>query len=505
VSVNPNLITVAARVLPCPEVVYKGPKKVKMSPGSWNLVNQKFNVGSRLQRWSTLVLTMPSVHQDAFDINTESGQTALNNTLTRFTRVLRSTGLTVDTPRRGITIDVDNTEESGSDPYKARQAVIANEIEAALRKAAQDLDLVLVILPTKRMAIYHLVKRLGDVKYGITTVCTVGSLIAKNQDQYFNNVAMKVNLKLGGSNHFVARRHLGLIAHGKTMIVGVDVTHPSPDSHQSAPSIAGMVASINGSLGQWPGVLAIQARAGQEMITDLKDMMKSRLKLWKTKGGNKDLPENILAVRDGVSESQYRQVMEREVPLYRKAFDEVYSLEERKRGLPRLTVIIVGKRHNQRFYPTKGEEADASSNTKPGTVVDRGVTEARQWDFFLQAHAALKGTARPAHYHVIVDEIFRDYYRGNNLAPFNNVADAVEALTLGRSYTYGRATKGVSICTPAYYADILCERARCYLANIFTEPDTLSDAGRSVTGRSPSWSAQDVQINARLRDRMFYI
>lgn len=103
---------------------------------------------------------------------------------------------------------------------------------------------------------------------------------------------------------------------------------------------------------------------------------------------------------------------------------------------------------------------------KPGTVVDRGVTEARNWDFFLQSHAAIQGTARPAHYFVLLDEIFRARYAKAVPRPFQNVADVFEALTQSMCYTYGRATKAVSLCTPAYYADVVCERARCYLGGL---------------------------------------
>ncbi len=43
-------------------------------------------------------------------------------------------------------------------------------------------------------------------------------------------------------------------------------------------------------------------------------------------------------------------------------------------------------------------------------------------------------------------------------------ADEIQGLTHHLCYLYGRATKAVSVCPPAYYADILCERGRCYLA-----------------------------------------
>ena len=115
------------------------------------------------------------------------------------------------------------------------------------------------------------------------------------------------------------------------------------------------------------------------------------------------------------------------------------------------------------FQPGK-RTPDRSSNPQNGTVVDRGVTEARNWDFYLQAHAAIQGTARPAHYYTVIDEIFRDR---KVQAPFQNAADALEDLTHNMCYLFGRATKAVSIPPPAYYADFVCERARCYLSRLF--------------------------------------
>ena len=43
-------------------------------------------------------------------------------------------------------------------------------------------------------------------------------------------------------------------------------------------------------------------------------------------------------------------------------------------------------------------------------------------------------------------------------------ANELEKITHNLSYLYERSTKAVSYCPPAYYADRLCERGRCYLA-----------------------------------------
>ncbi|KAF2153637.1 hypothetical protein K461DRAFT_266773 [Myriangium duriaei CBS 260.36] len=180
------------------------------------------------------------------------------------------------------------------------------------------------------------------------------------------------------------------------MVVGIDVTHPSYGSLPTAPSVAAVVASTDAQLGQFPGVLRIQDASRREMVSDLIEMIKSRLELWERK--HKTLPENVLVYRDGVSEGQYETLRNTEIKAMTDAFDLKYPKSQREKGLPRMTVIVVGKRHHTRFYPTRKNEAhQQSGNTKSGTVVDRGVTRIWDWDFFLQAHTGLKGTAKPAH------------------------------------------------------------------------------------------------------------
>ena len=42
-------------------------------------------------------------------------------------------------------------------------------------------------------------------------------------------------------------------------------------------------------------------------------------------------------------------------------------------------------------------------------------------------------------------------------------SDELQGLTNSVSYMFARATKAVSLVSPAYYADLACERGRCYL------------------------------------------
>lgn len=452
------------------------------------MFNNKFHTSASLGKWSFLMISLPEV-RDSF--NMESLKAVINE----FHQFLGKIGINAAPPISGEHLKLQHSDDPAIGPY--------------LQRAALNSDLLFIVLPEANKILYKRIKTLADKEYGIHIICSVGSKLVKNRgrDQYMANIALKFNLKLGGINQIVENKNIGIVEQNKTMVVGIDVTHPSPGSSSNAPSVSAMVASIDKFLGQWPATLRIQ-RARQENVEDLTEMLKSRLNLWKTRGNHNDFPENILIYRDGVSEGQYNMVLSQELPHLRRACEQVYPTADTRRGLPRFTVIICGKRHKTRFYPTTEQGCDRSGNTKPGTIVDRGVTEARSWDFFLQAHAALQGTARPCHYYIVHDEIFRQIYAKSIPPPFQNIADIVEDLTHNMCYLFGRATKAVSLCPPAYYADLACERARCYLASLFDTPlpsAVPSVTGTSATGGARQPSTDDVQIHPKLTNTMFYI
>lgn len=482
------MITVPGRVLDHPKIKY-GNQSVKMFPASWNMENERrqplqFNTKSTLTSWRAIALNVRGVGTGLRNLQ------EMQEVMSNFHNALLKTGINAQRPEMGRLVPMEDRD----DP----------QLEDALKAVREQLCL--VILPAKDTVLYNRVKSVADTRVGVHTICVVGSKVSspRGQDKYMANVALKFNLKLGGVNQKIDDAKLGIISEGKTMVVGIDVTHPSPGSANTAPSVAGMVASIDKNLAQWPADLRVQAEARQESVSSLTSMLKTRLNLWGAK--NKQLPENILIYRDGVSEGQYEMVLRDELPKLREACEEVYPGPDLKKGLPHMAIIVVGKRHHTRFFPTNDSDrvTDKTGNPINGTVVDRHVTEARNWDFFLQAHNALQGTARPAHYFIVLDEIFTS----RKLPPgFPNHADVLEDLTHNMCYLFGRATKAVSICPPAYYADLVCERARCYLSGHYdmATPIQTPAASESGQGGLSKPTDSDIQIHPKLKDTMFYI
>lgn len=93
-----------------------------------------------------------------------------------------------------------------------------------------------------------------------------------------------------------------------------------------------------------------------------------------------------------------------------------------------------------RFYAKSPGDVDRSGNLPAGTVVDRGIVHPYAFDFYLQSQAGLVGTARPAHYMVVKDEI-------------GFSSDDLQTLLNNLSYTYARATRSVSLPPMVMYGE----------------------------------------------------
>jgi eukaryotic translation initiation factor 2C len=340
-----------------------------------------------------------------------------------------------------------------------------DELEAELEhwfSLCQKDDCTVVLLSKKNFDIYAKIKRVGDF-LGHHTICAIENKIKDGKPneiggfcwQHFSNMALKVNLKLGGDNHWLNDDDLNEVLVGElrnnTMILGSDVTHPGHGAKIGYPSIACVVGTVDAKFMSYRGSMRLQA-GGQEQIDEanLCSMIMERLETWKS-NNNERLPTTILFYRDGVSESQFAAVEKLEIPQIKEAYKKAGGKPDQLR----VCFLVVSKRHHTRFYAADKEASYKSKgkingNVKAGLLVDDIVTAPKPTKFFLQSHCAIKGTARSAHYYVLRND--------------TNISEAnLKQLTMMLCYTFGRSTTGVSYATPAYVADRLCDRGRSYI------------------------------------------
>ncbi|KAJ5082775.1 hypothetical protein N7532_011818 [Penicillium argentinense] len=477
-----TMAVVPGRILDPPTLKYATRPEAPRN-GSWNLVGKKFLKGASIESWVCVWIKAGGTRQKPEEITTGLGE---------FRAKAGEMGLVL----RGIPAIV-SFNLDGRDLFTEHQALF--KLLDGVHKQSKRPDFALIVIPQGADRVFRYVKWQCDVRIGLANHCVLANKFTRTDAQYMANNALKVNLKFGGINHTLDTNSSGLLAAGKTMVVGIDATHPAPTDTDNFPTIAAIVASTDGGLGQWPGEIRIQSRR-QEMMEHLTDMMLKRLHRW-TLGGKKPLPDNILIYRDGVSEGQYNQVLVTEMTALRGAFAKVYK----DRSHPRLTILVVTKRHHVRFFPTSAQDCDRTNNCKNGTLVERGITRPWYWDFYLQAQTPLQGSARPAHYVVLYDEIFTK----NPSSPKGyNAADALQQLTHNICYMMARCTRAISYGTPAFLADRYCDRGRKYVLAYYEEREAmLKKSGKKKVNKSdiPVPEPHYIEVHHTLAETMVYI
>uniref|UniRef100_A0A0E0PCS2 Piwi domain-containing protein n=1 Tax=Oryza rufipogon TaxID=4529 RepID=A0A0E0PCS2_ORYRU len=463
IKIDERLASVEARVLPPPRLKYHDSgreKDVLPRVGQWNMMNKKMVNGGRVNNWACI----------NFSRNVQDS--AARGFCHELAIMCQISGM--DFALEPVLPPLTARPEHVERALKARYQDAMN----MLRPQGRELDLLIVILPDNNGSLYGDLKRICETDLGLVSQCCLTKHVFKMSKQYLANVALKINVKVGGRNTVLVdalTRRIPLVSDRPTIIFGADVTHPHP-GEDSSPSIAAVVASQD-----WPevtkyaGLVSAQAHR-QELIQDLfkvwqdphrgtvtGGMIKELLISFKRATGQK--PQRIIFYRDGVSEGQFYQVLLYELDAIRKA---CASLEPNYQ--PPVTFVVVQKRHHTRLFANNHNDqrtVDRSGNILPGTVVDSKICHPTEFDFYLCSHAGIQGTSRPAHYHVLWDE--------NKFT-----ADELQTLTNNLCYTYARCTRSVSIVPPAYYAHLAAFRARFYM-----EPET-SDSGSMASGAATS-------------------
>ena len=119
------------------------------------------------------------------------------------------------------------------------------------------------------------------------------------------------------------------------MIMGVDVTHPSKFDRLGN-SIASVVGSFDSKMVNYMAKCVVQPKPRLEVV-QLDELTKELLDNFNAK--NKFYPDFILVYRDGVSDGQFPEVIDKEINLMKKAFADISPTYA-----PKITFLVVQKR-----------------------------------------------------------------------------------------------------------------------------------------------------------------
>lgn len=421
IRVDPKMVEIQSHVLQPPKLKYSSGPAVTPdgSKGSWEMRGKKFYRGIEVCNWAVVVCDS-RCRRDEYEKFVES-----------LVEQSGTMGMKMSPHPRIVQLGRQTVE------------VVFERLTESLGK----LDLVVAIID-KRDSHYNQVKRLGDTQGGmaIATQCVLSNTVQKKCNQAtLANICLKINARLGGMNSIIDPGTIPPLLRGMPVIIfGADVTHPRSDDTLS-PSIASVVASVDLEGSRYRALHRNQKHR-QEIIADLKAMAKEHLIEFKR--CTREKPVKIIFYRDGVSDGQFESVRQDEMAALQGA-----CLELQRDGSyqPKITFIVVQKRHHTRFFPTRKEDAIGKGcNVPPGTTVDTEITHSTQHDFYLCSHAAIQGTSRPCHYHILWDD-----------SGFS--ANEIQLFSYQLCHMFWRCNRSVSYPAPTYYAHRDAAHARMLL------------------------------------------
>ncbi|KAG5716256.1 Protein argonaute-2 [Termitomyces sp. T112] len=455
ISVNPQPLSVQGRLLPSPTITFGDSQLAPQRQGTWDVMRRRFIKPAQISAWTVVDFA-------------NCDPTVLN-------RFIADLGMSVIPPHNVV--------------RSLPSSVIAQVLSTAGRAA--NATMILVILPESAPDPYREVKRFGDITQGVVTQCVKWSrklasdAQQRRANQYYNNLILKINAKLGGINYMPKNQAMEYLKSTPTMVIGSDVSHPAPGS--LLPSISALVASVDERLCKYTASIRVQA-SRTEIIQDLSEMFKIALTTFYQM--HKIYPKRIFVFRDGVSEGEFQTVLSKEVEAMKDVLPETYG--KNQADWPELTLIIVGKRHHFRFFGNAdAQDPRGNGNLYSGFVVDQDIIHPVYQDFYLQSQPGLKGTSRPSHYTVLRN--------GSNLS-----SDALQEIAYALCHCYSRATRSVKIPAPVYYADLVCRRAKFHFSDDVGSVDEMSvtsDEEQHLDYFKQHFS----DINTRVKNSMYFV
>ena len=462
--------SVQAKLLPPPKVAFApgGEMATPQYSGRWDLRGKRFIEPNAqpLQSWGVCVVP---------DRRYSLDQATVQNFLRQFIRIYEGHGGKVQRKDPVIMQGV-------NDPAKCVEMLWTQ----TGNQSKSPPQLLIFVVPNKDSEFYGRIKKSTDCRYGVVSQVLQAVHVQKAQGQYCSNVCMKVNAKLGGatSQAIGLRGSAGWMAR-PTMYVGADVSHAAPGTEGA--SIAAITVSFDKRGLKYAGLVETNG-VRVEMIT--KENWESQFgllaKRWIQTLGSGRCPQHIVYFRDGVSEGQYPQVLEQEV----RDLKAVIQKED-PANVCKFTVLTATKRHHVRFFPQKG---DRNGNPQPGTLVEQGCTAPYEYDFYLCAHSAIKGTARPVHYYVLLDEM-------------GLKQEEVQNMIYEASYQYVRSTTPVSLHPAIYYAHLAAARGMSHInaPSKSSGPEDQTKTGSSGKEQTEVPKLLDMPNTRGIKGTMWYV
>ncbi|VDD90616.1 unnamed protein product [Enterobius vermicularis] len=316
---------------------------------------------------------------------------------------------------------------------------------------------------------------------------TSNAIQIRRRPQTLDNIVHKTNLKFGGLNYVMqmeSKEAQNWIDRDDRIIISFDFAPtllPRKSEVKELPSVLGFSANCGSHPQNYIGWYRYVKSNRDEVVfltlvmlysildkneKGLSEFIAEALRMTKK---NRTEPKHIMILRDGVSEGQYKYVINTELEHVRKGC-ALYGGPNYK---PKITFLVVTKNHNMRIFPKcfKGR-SKFKDNIPPGTVIDEGIVNPVLTEFYLNPHIALQIT-QPL---LLTSYLLFELQGSTNTPRYNLLYDTakltldeMEGISFALALNLQITTGATALPAPVVIADAMAARGRNNFSGFYME------------------------------------
>ncbi|TDL22840.1 hypothetical protein BD410DRAFT_200950 [Rickenella mellea] len=438
------------------------------------LIGKKFSFGTELSNWAVLMI------KDGHELEEFRGldDPIFERKMATLTDMFVAKGIIIKTQPNYLLADL--PRRKASDP---RRKAATNVIRAMIKDLGKQLTFLMVFMSRPDERIYSGLKHLCDLYLDVHTICVNSDKILGESKsdllQRFADVALRVNLKLGGIHDNLSHHSMTLLNQMPTMMVGITTSGPS--NLNNAPSVAAVAASVDSFFAQYPASMRIQQWSGTA-ISGLREMIVERIENFLNI--SKVLPERLIVFRSNVSNNLLPYVIEEEIREVIQAFKKYRQGTYR----PDLTFIICYTRE-----PNESTQRSIREIYRAAPIASAKTVPVEPFYFSSEVPSAIQDTPQRKHYYAVHHEI------SFTVDQLGQLMDDVDGQLVRKSEEEG-------VGSPAFYAFRACHRGRCYLRDLYEEIKTGSGKLDSTAVMQKSTELWFGGVRGEtLKNSMFYL
>lgn len=338
------MMTIPAHILDPINILYNSNQTIRTRDGQWRMQNRMtFLEPGSLSSWLIIWTCKDDRKDDKYN---------------DMIRMKLRQGLLATVKRSGIKVLKDPIMQNLS-----RFSI--EEIFKLIKEKVREKPQLIVFIINDLNDCYNKIKSIAELECGYVTQCMKFDKLVSQMDfkvdpdqvqndrrlsSYLENVCQKINSKIGGINITTEMKSFSLqsIDAEPVMFFGADVA----TVESLGKSYAAVVGSYDLNFSKYSvrvseQINAKENKSSQEIILNMEEMAFLLLRKFEQKNGR--FPTRIIFYRDGIDSGQLQDVLDQEMCALKRAC-------ARMNKSPKITMIVVIKRHHTKFYPTKQED-----------------------------------------------------------------------------------------------------------------------------------------------------